>query len=326
MSLYTLLNNNNFFTVNREMAKKVGLNASIFLSELIDKYCYFESMGLEPDGWFYLKIEDVYDRTSLGRDAQDGAIKKLKALGLIECKQMGMPAKRHFRLSRQKIEEIASSLRNPANKIAESRKQDCNFSANKIEEFPQTAPYIRTLEKPKKQPLTPSRGKDAAPPVRAVLIPYGTYVKMKEEDYKLLCKDNDRAVVDGAIEEINDYIASTGRKPYKDYAATIRNWLRRRKNGKTDSTPRSHSSVDPKSNEGHPEAFVDERSGWAKTNLELAQKAKSILARRDEGHLLDIWKYSVVNRAQNSISIDFKLPPDTFADILSNWFQLKGEL
>ena len=31
------------------------------------------------------------------------------------------------------------------------------------------------------------------------------------------------------IEEMNDYISSTGKNPYKDWAATLRNWLRRRK-------------------------------------------------------------------------------------------------
>lgn len=57
---------------------------------------------------------------------------------------------------------------------------------------------------------------------------FGKFVSLAKDDYYLLCSGSGKEVIDGIIDEINDFLSSTGKKPYKDYAATIRNWLRRR--------------------------------------------------------------------------------------------------
>lgn len=146
LSLLKILNANNYFSVNRIIAHKIGLNATIFLSEIIDKFCFFQSQGKLQDGWFYITIEEAEERTTLARDAQDGAIKKLKELGLIETKQRGMPAKRHFKVFEEKITEWVIS----SSKVEESRNQECGNSPTQGEENPQPAPIYKSLiEKPK---------------------------------------------------------------------------------------------------------------------------------------------------------------------------------
>ena len=151
MNLFTLLNSNNYFSVNREVAHKIGLNTAILLSEIIDKHVYFEKKGLLDDGWFYLTVEVVEERTTLAKDAQFGAVKKLVELGLIECKQRGMPAKRNFRVNVQEIEKMFAERGNSSNKKEETRQQDLGKTSNKISEKPPTAPLDASIYKETKE-------------------------------------------------------------------------------------------------------------------------------------------------------------------------------
>lgn len=118
MNLFKILNANNYFTVNREIAREIGLSAAIFLSELIDKFTYFESTGQLDEGRFYLTVEDVEERTTLGKDAQNSAIQILKGLGFLEMDKRGMPYRRHFLIHKERIQEWCIS-----NKSAETRHQ-----------------------------------------------------------------------------------------------------------------------------------------------------------------------------------------------------------
>ncbi len=158
MDFFTVLNANNYQVYNREIAKKIGINSTIILTELIDKFCYFEKSGLLTDGeWFYLTIDDVYDRTALSRDAQDGALKKLKDLGFFETRQMGLPAKRHFKLRKDKIAEwllhSTEDRKGSHSSLRNFLKLDEGISTNSNEEFPQPAPIYKILdEDPKEEP------------------------------------------------------------------------------------------------------------------------------------------------------------------------------
>lgn len=67
--ILSLANGNNWFSVNRDIARAVGLNAAIMLSEVINKYEFFKEKGSLENGWFYLTIEDAEERTTLARDA-----------------------------------------------------------------------------------------------------------------------------------------------------------------------------------------------------------------------------------------------------------------
>lgn len=71
---------------------------------------------------------------------------------------------------------------------------------------------------PKPKPKEPDR------------IEHGKFVMLSSEEYNELGKQHGKATIDEVIEEINDHLESTGKKPYKGYAATIRNWIRRRVN------------------------------------------------------------------------------------------------
>src|SRR5580692_11711610 len=112
MSLFQFLNGNNYGTYNRQVAKKIGLHATVFLSELLDKYQHFNekkeviSLHDEEGVWFYLKVEDAYERTSLSEREQDTAVKILLNLGLVKKKVVGIPPMRHFQVNEDALLEF----------------------------------------------------------------------------------------------------------------------------------------------------------------------------------------------------------------------------
>lgn len=89
-------------------------------------------------------------------------------------------------------------------------------------------------------PPTP-KGESVSPEV----VIYGKYVKLSKGEFdalRELCGSTN--VLSELINEINDYISSHGKKPYKDYAATIRNWWRRKQSQQRNSAPASQERVE----------------------------------------------------------------------------------
>lgn len=58
---------------------------------------------------------------------------------------------------------------------------------------------------------------------------YGEYghVKLTDEEYQRLCEDYSEKTISEYIRKIDEYLQMTGKKAYKDYNLTIRNWLNR---------------------------------------------------------------------------------------------------
>jgi hypothetical protein len=107
-NILELISGKGFIMVNKGLAKTVGLNAAVIYGELVSTYTYWkENNGLtEHEGkmWFYCTIEDLEEKTTLKRDAQDKAIRALVKEGLIEVKRFGLPAKRYFHVTDKYIE------------------------------------------------------------------------------------------------------------------------------------------------------------------------------------------------------------------------------
>lgn len=63
---------------------------------------------------------------------------------------------------------------------------------------------------------------------KPILEPFGSHVKLTKEQYQEFCKIKSKAQIDELIEEINDYCAASRPKGYLDYAAALRQWLKRK--------------------------------------------------------------------------------------------------
>lgn len=102
MSFLELFGTDAFISVNKHLAKEIGLVEACLFGEMLSKYKYYKSTNeLKENKWFYLTIETIEESIGLKKDWQNTAIKNLEKLGLIEKKRMGLPAKRYFSVNVQ---------------------------------------------------------------------------------------------------------------------------------------------------------------------------------------------------------------------------------
>jgi len=112
-----LLSAGNYITVNKIIAKKIGLESAVLLSYLISKSIYFEELNQLEDGYFYNTQEDIYNNTTLSSYQQRIANKNLSTLGILEIKRQGMPSKNYFKLSLDPLKELISDVKKLNDKI-----------------------------------------------------------------------------------------------------------------------------------------------------------------------------------------------------------------
>lgn len=107
MSLFGLLASSNYIIINRDVLKKVGLDAAVMLAELADEERYYEDTGKIMDGgWFFSTLTNIGARTGLSRWKQDRALEALKSCNLVEYSVKGVPPKRYFKLNQDGLQEI----------------------------------------------------------------------------------------------------------------------------------------------------------------------------------------------------------------------------
>ena len=87
-----------FVRVPRPFIRKFNLNTAVMLSEIYSEYTYWRDHdGLQPGGWFFSTVENMYCNTGLSKHQQLVACKELVEYGIIKIKYHGMPKKRYFK-------------------------------------------------------------------------------------------------------------------------------------------------------------------------------------------------------------------------------------
>lgn len=100
MGILKLLASDGFLSVNKHIARIVGLDAAVLLAELASTYNYFEDREqLTEDGMFYETVERIEENTTLTKYQQSKAVSALVDRGILETKKIGIPAKRYFRIN-----------------------------------------------------------------------------------------------------------------------------------------------------------------------------------------------------------------------------------
>ena len=93
-----LMFESDFVRVPRPFIRKFNLNTAVMLSEIYSEYTYWRDRdGLQPGGWFFSTVENMYYNTSLSKHQQLAACKELVEYGIIKMKYHGMPKKRYFK-------------------------------------------------------------------------------------------------------------------------------------------------------------------------------------------------------------------------------------
>jgi hypothetical protein len=87
-----------FVRVPRPFIRRFNLNTAVMLSEIYSEYTYWRDRdGLQPGGWFFSTVENMYYNTGLSKHQQLAACKELVEYGIIKMKYHGMPKKRYFK-------------------------------------------------------------------------------------------------------------------------------------------------------------------------------------------------------------------------------------
>ena len=128
-----LLMSSNYYTLNKQIVKELGIESAFLLTILIEA-----SDGLaDNEGWFYQTIEKIGELTGLGRHKQDKIIKELIDLKILEQKNKGVPCKRYFKVNYEMIENLV--FQNQQSSLSENDKLDCQKKTNYSVENRQTS-------------------------------------------------------------------------------------------------------------------------------------------------------------------------------------------
>ena len=124
-----LLMSSNYYTLNKQVVKTLGIESAFLLTILIEA-----SDGLADDeGWFYQTIETLEDLTGLSRHKQNKIIQDLIEASILIQENRGTPCRRFFKISFQEIENLV--FKKTETSLLKIDKLDCkkltNYSVKK---------------------------------------------------------------------------------------------------------------------------------------------------------------------------------------------------
>jgi len=113
--LYHILSSDAYWTVNKKLAKKIGLMETILLADLISKQEYFKKKNmLTDDGYFFNLQQELQQQLDIGEYKLRLLINNLQKSGFLLIKKQGVPAKNYYKINEDKILETLSILREPS--------------------------------------------------------------------------------------------------------------------------------------------------------------------------------------------------------------------
>tara|TARA_R110000744_G_scaffold30329_6_gene71872 strand:- start:7474 stop:8151 length:678 start_codon:yes stop_codon:yes gene_type:complete len=136
-----LLSSSAFIICNKVLAKKLGLKATILLSDLISKSEYFSSEAYKlNDGYFFNTQSNIEEDTTLTPYQQRGAIKKLKDNNILDTKLMGIPARLHYKINENQVMQFLDNREPTLLKPINNNKQikttnNTSIKSKALEEF-----------------------------------------------------------------------------------------------------------------------------------------------------------------------------------------------
>ena len=99
MNSYHILGQHAHWNVNKKLARLVGLEAALLISDLISKREYFiQNKDITLEDWFFNTQENIEVDTRLTPHQQRKCFEILKNNGFIETQRRGIPAKQHFKI------------------------------------------------------------------------------------------------------------------------------------------------------------------------------------------------------------------------------------
>ena len=119
-----LLMSSNYYTLNKQIVKTLGIEPAFLLTILIEA-----SDGLaDEEGWFYQTIETLEELTGLSRHKQNKIIQDLIETNILIQENRGTPCRRFFKISFQEIENLV--FKKTETSLLKIDKLDCKNLTN----------------------------------------------------------------------------------------------------------------------------------------------------------------------------------------------------
>lgn len=99
-NIVSLLANDNYIVVNRDIAHLLGLDAAILLGELCAQ------ANKHQTEWFYLQQKKIEENTTLTPYKQREALEVLQKHKLVSMKKEGLPAKNYYKIEQENLCQI----------------------------------------------------------------------------------------------------------------------------------------------------------------------------------------------------------------------------
>ena len=146
------------------------ITGSVATGVMLSQLVYWSKRTTDADGWFYKIQAEWQEETALTRTEQETARKKLKALGILEEKKVGIPCKLYFRVSTKELQNCLQLFYSPVcNKAADrqagilqagkqqSRRQASRNLADNLytEITPENTTKTTSERNMEREPLTP---------------------------------------------------------------------------------------------------------------------------------------------------------------------------
>ena len=98
-SIKQLLMTSNFYVLNKQLVKSLGIETAFFLTTLVEA----DETLADDEGWFYQTSKTSEEITGLSNHKQTKCIEQLISLGILLQENKGVPMKRYFKLNYDQI-------------------------------------------------------------------------------------------------------------------------------------------------------------------------------------------------------------------------------
>ena len=115
-----------FLILNKCLLVNLGVDASLVLSDLIQKEQYFKDNSQDNGGYFFNVTNDISCSTTLCYYQIKQALSVLEKWGIIQVVLKGVPAKKHFKIDHSQILNFLNT------RIEKTEELDCKNFNNKI--------------------------------------------------------------------------------------------------------------------------------------------------------------------------------------------------
>tara|TARA_R100000353_G_scaffold131670_1_gene93407 strand:- start:1311 stop:2096 length:786 start_codon:yes stop_codon:yes gene_type:complete len=115
-----------FLILNKCLLVNLGVEASLVLSDLLQKEQYFKESCQNNDGFFFNVTNDISCSTTLSYYQIKQALSVLEKWGIIQVVLKGVPAKKHFKIDHAQILNFLNT------RIEKNEELDCKNFNNKM--------------------------------------------------------------------------------------------------------------------------------------------------------------------------------------------------